>query len=361
MEIVAQPGRIRRVTDSSYLVRSHSGIAWRQVHWENGRWVCDCQEDPASHEACEHVYAVTFLLKLPSILLMNLNHDLLTCPRCDAEPEKVVSVGMRRNKSGATRRFKCKRCGYKFSDRTGFAKMRSDPLMIVAALDLYFKGLSVRQVQHHLSSLYGCEASHMSTYRWIRKYVKLLEEFAKQLTPSVGERWHADDMSVKVEGRPHYLWNIMDRRTRFLLVSKLTTGRGTDDAYEALKMAIERAGKKAERLVSDGLKSYGRAAGRLGIQGHISKVRFTDPANNNMIERLNGSLRPRYDLTLGLGGLASARDIANGLALYYNFIRPHMALDGRTPSEEAGLRMGGRNRWFALIEEASKRKPPEAT
>ncbi len=39
--------------------------------------------------------------------------------------------------------------------------------------------------------------------------------------------------------------------------------------------------------------------------------------------------------------------------VYYNFVRPHMALDGQTPAEKAGLDLNlGDNRWKGLIEKA---------
>ena len=35
---------------------------------------------------------------------------------------------------------------------------------------------------------------------------------------------------------------------------------------------------------------------------------------------------------------------------YYNFVKPHMALNGFTPSEMAGISIGAdRNRWLTLI------------
>jgi len=355
MEIVARGGNIRRVSESHYLVRSQNGNGWYKVQWRNTRWICDCPDYEKRREACKHVYAVTFLLKLPHILLTNLNYDLMTCPRCDAKPERIISIGLRRNRSGATRRFKCKECGYKFSDRLGFAKMRNDPLMIIATLDLYFKGLSVRQIQHHLSTVYGCEASHMSPYRWIKKYVELLSRYVNELTPKVGGRWHADDMFVKVNGATGYLWDVLDRKTRYLLVSELTTGRSTEEAYTALKEALTHAGKKANTVVSDGLDSYRKAVKRLRIRRHISRPRFTDPSNNNIVERLHGTLRPRYDLTRGLGGVETGRIMARGVKLYYNFIRPHSALNGKTPSDPAGIKLKGRNRWLALARNASKK------
>ena len=44
-----------------------------------------------------------------------------------------------------------------------------------------------------------------------------------------------------------------------------------------------------------------------------------------------------------------------GFQNYYNFIRPHMSLDGKTPAEEAGinLKLKG-NRWKAIIEKATE-------
>jgi transposase-like protein len=356
MEIVARGGCIKRLTDSRYLVRSQRRDGWYKIEWRNRKWRCQCPDYSARKEACKHVYAVIFFLRLPSILLTNLNYELLTCPRDNAPPEKIVGIGVRRNKSGATRRFECKQCGYRFSDRLGFAKMRNDPMMVIVTLDLYFKGLSLRQIQHHLWSIYGCETSHMSPYRWIRNYVKLISRYVDKLTPRTGSRWHADEMMVKVNGKADYLWNVLDKRTRYLLVSELTTGRSTNEASAAIGKAIAHAKKKAETLISDGLKSYKNASKKQRIRRHVSGVRFTDQCNNNIIERLNETLRPRYDLTLGLGGLRSGKSIARGLRLYYNFIRPHTSLGGRTPSDCAKIELKGRNRWLALTK-ASTRHP----
>jgi len=35
--------------------------------------------------------------------------------------------------------------------------------------------------------------------------------------------------------------------------------------------------------------------------------------------------------------------------LYYNFIKPHESLDGKTPSEEAGITIEGNNKWLTLM------------
>lgn len=44
--------------------------------------------------------------------------------------------------------------------------------------------------------------------------------------------------------------------------------------------------------------------------------------------------------------------IIDGHRLYYNFVRPHEALDGKTPSEEAGITIEGKNKWLTLMHKA---------
>jgi putative transposase len=35
--------------------------------------------------------------------------------------------------------------------------------------------------------------------------------------------------------------------------------------------------------------------------------------------------------------------------IYYNFIRPHQALKGRTPAEVSGVGINGENKWEELL------------
>src|SRR5208282_2903316 len=123
MEIVARGGQIRRITQEKYEVHSQRGDDWYTVEWNDRRWVCSCPDFNDSGSACKHIYAIGFLNRLPHILMTNTNYEALTCPKCNADPKETVSIGQRRTKSGSTRRYRCKRCGYKFSDRFGFEKM----------------------------------------------------------------------------------------------------------------------------------------------------------------------------------------------------------------------------------------------
>jgi len=70
------------------------------------------------------------------------------------------------------------------------------------------------------------------------------------------------------------------------------------------------------------------------------------------MERMNGEVRDREKVLRGLKKDDST--MLSGYQLYHNFIRPHMALDGKTPAEMCGLKVEGENKWKTLIENASK-------
>jgi len=48
--------------------------------------------------------------------------------------------------------------------------------------------------------------------------------------------------------------------------------------------------------------------------------------------------------------------ILTGYQLFHNYIRPHMALKGKTPAEAAGIEVKGKDKWLTIIQNAS-RKP----
>jgi len=48
--------------------------------------------------------------------------------------------------------------------------------------------------------------------------------------------------------------------------------------------------------------------------------------------------------------------ITRGFQIYYNFIKPHMGLNGKTPAQKARIEVTTeRNKWLALIKKCSNR------
>jgi hypothetical protein len=76
--------------------------------------------------------------------------------------------------------------------------------------------------------------------------------------------------------------------------------------------------------------------------------------HNNKMKRMNGEIRDRERVTRTLE--KPDTPILTGMQIYHNYVRPHEALNGRAPSEAAGIRVEGENRWLTLIQNASKKQ-----
>ncbi|MCE2507304.1 MAG: transposase, partial [Nitrosopumilaceae archaeon] len=84
---------------------------------------------------------------------------------------------------------------------------------------------------------------------------------------------------------------------------------------------------------------------------HIRHIHLQGDMNNNKMERLNGEIRDGEKVVRGIKKVDSV--IIDGYQLYHNYVRPHMALDGKTPADKAGIIIKGNNKSKTIIENAS--------
>ena len=75
---------------------------------------------------------------------------------------------------------------------------------------------------------------------------------------------------------------------------------------------------------------------------------------NNRMERLNGEIRDREKVVRSLKKDDSA--ILDGYRIFHNYIRPHMALEEKTPAEVAGISVKGNDKWLTIIRNASAKR-----
>jgi transposase-like protein len=245
-------------------------------------------------------------------------------------------------------------------DTDGFRKMRYRPHIVAFVFDLYFKGLSARKIVDHLDQFGFLKIHHTTALRWIQKYVKIMKAYVGEMKPQVSEIWHADEMVLNVNGRYRWLWNLMDRETRFLLAAQLTGQRAAEDAARLFHEARLNAGKRPEVIVTDGLQVYRDAytkefrTPKKDRTEHARLAKLGDKTGQNLIERLNGTIRERSKVMRALDTDGSAPTFVDGARIHYNFVRPHMGLGGQTPAEAAGMDLRfGRNRWLSLMIQAA--------
>jgi transposase-like protein len=86
---------------------------------------------------------------------------------------------------------------------------------------------------------------------------------------------------------------------------------------------------------------------------HVRIPNIRDRSNNNIVERLHGMIRQRNKVMRGLDDVETAQTMMDGLRIYYNFIRPHSALDGKTPAQQAKVE-SDKAEWMSLIRKANR-------
>jgi putative transposase len=283
--------------------------------------------------------------------------NVQACKYCGSE--NIVKDAIRHNQNGSIQRYKCKACGKRFSINLGFEKMKATPQIVTSAMQLYFTGESLRNVQKFFG-LQGIGINHVTVLRWIRKYVKLMNEYLEKIKPNVSDTWRADELYVKIKGDMKYLFALMDDETRFWIAQEVAESKDRHDARNLLRMAKEATGKKPMTFITDGLPAYHEAYKKefWTLKGprtkHINAIRLAGDRSNNKMERMNGEVRDREKVMRGLKTVETP--ILKGYQLFHNYIRGHEGLDGKTPAEACGIKVEGNNKWITLIQNASEKR-----
>ena len=301
------------------------------------------------------------MLSNPEKQIEEDNDKPFCCKYCGSE--NYTKYGIENNKQ----MYKCKECNHKFVDNLYFENLKVNPKIICVTLDLYFKGISLRKISNHLKQFYDLDIHFTTVFYWIKKYVITMDEYVRQFKPQLSDIWNVDEMMISVNGDWFYLWNVIDDETRFHLASVVSKNRKIEDASKLLRTAKKRShGKRPTFIITDGLKSYNKAIseeffsfrnktthiGNVGIRG---KKGGEDYFDNNLVERLQGTIRERNKTQRGLKDEYSP--FVRGHQLYYNFIKPHESLFGRTPANIAGINLNlGNNKWENLLLNSVKNK-----
>jgi transposase-like protein len=148
----------------------------------------------------------------------------------------------------------------------------------------------------------------------------------------------------KVGGEWKWLWNIMDDETRYLLASQISSEREIKDPRRLFQEAKEKLkSQRVEKVTTDCLRAYQDAFKkefftlRNPRTQRIRHIRLAGQTNNNLIERLQGTRRER-DKVLRVIKINDT-PIREGFDIYYNFVRPHMSLNGETPADRSNINL----------------------
>lgn len=318
---------------------------------------------------CKHVYAVLFWKDFKAQATKTEQYSELSgasvsCVYCSSL--NVVKNGARVNQFTKKQRFKCKDCNKFFVLNQEFARLKADEKTVTLAMDLYFSGLSLKKICRTLKMFHGLTVHYSTVYRWIERFMKIINDYVAKIQPEkFSQIIHTDETKIKTKKDDWlWCWNSMDTDTKFLLASTISKSRYFKDAKNHFKEVKAICPDKPAYIFTDGLPAYGKGIKKVfnptrGRQKlyfetkHISNVGIRDKKNNNKIERLHGSQKERLKVMRGVNHKKALESKMESWKTYYNFVRPHEGLQGRTPAEASGLTpLRNQNKWKELITKA---------
>lgn len=327
---------------------------------------------------CKHIKTILLFKKLKNnaedlsqeieLVIETPKKDL--CPYCQSE--KLIKRGVRHTKTGEKQRFSCKECKKRFVLEP-IKYIKGNAKIVCLAMDCYYKGLSYRDIADQFSQFYGLKLHHETIRRWILKFSKALDKYAKTLTPKTSGVWNADETMVltkrgKDKKKPNanfdYVWNVMDNKTKFLLAS-INSGRSrsSKDAQKVFKQALEQNKKMPNQIITDRYRGYEDGVRKTFRNwGNERKVKHTSilgrrkEINNNAIENLHTHQKEFQKVRRGIN---EVQDYSDGFKVFHNFIKK-CGKDKLTPAERCGIGING-NRWHTLLLNSIKQKVPQAT
>ena len=271
---------------------------------------------------------------------------------CECGSKHTIKLCCRKNKYGRVQRYVCKDCGVSFTANTGFKKKHFEKHIITGALQMYFTGMSFRDISGFYE-MQGTDVSHKTIYNWVSEYSKLISQYLMGIVPRVGRTFRVDEAYMNVAGIRAYLFASMDNATRYWLAGEMYPRKDREHCDELFRMTKLQAGGSPLTLITDGHQPYQRSCPRIfgpGVE-HIRNITLAGERNNNAMERLNGEIRDREKVFRGLKKMDTP--IIEGMRTYYNHARKHIGLGGITPGEAAGILIDGRDKWLPLIQNAA--------
>lgn len=241
-------------------------------------------------------------------------------------------------------RYYCKVCNRKFKPDDTLFHMKTPANQISSTLSMWYEGMSQNAIRRHLRQENQNMPSSATIYEWIDKYTQSAINQTRQYKAKVGNVWVADETVLRIDGQNVWFWDIIDKDTRFLLASRVSTSRTTQDAQILVNKAISKAGKNPKLVITDKLASYlDIDYGKDTEHRQGSPFKTTQEDSTRDIERFHGTLKARTKVMRGLKNLESAIQFTEGWLVHYNYLRPHEGLDDRTPAEVAGIEFPCKN------------------
>jgi len=177
-------------------------------------------------------------------------------------------------------------------------------------------------------------------YGWIDKFTDMMVDHFRQYKPQVGDIWACDETVLRLDKKKKiWFWDIIDTKTRYLITSRVSDTRTTNDAQMLMEKAKRITGIAPKKIITDKLYAYWD-----GIElvfgadtEHIQSSPFAKGDSTSKIERWHSTLKERTKVMKAFKNIDTLIQFTDGFQAYYNYLKPHHSLKGKTPAEVANV------------------------
>ena len=142
--------------------------------------------------------------------------------------------------------------------KSPYAGHRFPAEVISHAVWLYFRfPLGLRMVEEMLAAR-GIIVSHETVRRWALKFGQEFANRIRRRLARAGDKWHLDEVAIKIAGATHWLWRAVDQ-TGVVLDVLVQSRRDKRAAQRLPRKLLKRQGRAPRVIVTDKLASYGAA------------------------------------------------------------------------------------------------------
>ena len=160
---------------------------------------------------------------------------------------------------------------------------------------LYFRfALSFRDVEEMLA-MRGVNLSYETVREWCLKFGQTYANGLRRRSPRPGDRWHLDEVFLKINGRTHYLWRVVDQDGDVLDI--LVQSRRDKNAAKKFFRKLLKGLRYVPRvIISDNLKSYSAAMAEVmpGVEHRRQKYQNNRAENSHQPTRLRERVMRRF-------------------------------------------------------------------
>ena len=163
----------------------------------------------------------------------------------------------------------------------------------------YFRfGVSFRDVEE-LMAARGVLVSYETVRRWCESSGKQYADGLRRRRARTGDKWHLDEVFLKINGVTHYLWRAVDQNGVVLDIL-VQPKRDRFAAIRFLRKLLRGTGRKPRVIITDKLRSYG-AARRVLMPGVVHRQ------HRYLNNRTENSHQPTRERERGMRRFKSAR------------------------------------------------------